>query len=202
METAQVKNQRPGLPRYYVVTALAVVMLLAAAGGLIAYRLSLDALAERASGENAVFARSIEQLARRTALGMNTAEKLEERIGAEMDRRPVVKVVVYDEMWRIRFSTNPDEVGALFPAEDHFFDYNRQGGELTRHATFDTGTEILQARDMVITQVSVSQESWYQAPGIILYTDVTDERLRIIRTDALIVGAIELALAVILLRRA
>lgn len=197
MSTEPGKHKRPGLPRYYAITALVVLMLLTLAGGLIYYRLALDAHTERVSNENLVFAATIEQSAKRAVAGADVEEKLQERSDTEMARRLVVKVVVYDDRWRIRFSTNRREIGTLVAAEDRSFSYNRQDGELIRYAAFDTGKEILRAHDIVVTKVGISKDYWHRPPGITIYTDVTTERRGIIRTDALVVGAIEVVLAVV-----
>jgi hypothetical protein len=198
MSIEQAKGERSGLPRYYAITALVMLMLLTLAGGLIYYRLALDALTEQTSGQNRMFATTIEQMARRAAAGADVADKLQERSEVEMAQRPVVKVVVYDDNWRIRFSTNRREIGTLFGPEDYTFTYYREDGEITRYAAFDTGKETLRAHDLVVTQINIHNDYWFGAPGITIYTDVTAERRKMIRMDALVAGGIEVLLAIIL----
>jgi hypothetical protein len=190
--------KQAGLPRYYLITALVVAMIIAGAGGLITYRVAVDALIERVNDENMAFADQIDSLAETAAKGFDVSAKLQSKIKAEMARRPVVLVRVYDKDWRIQFSTNSSEVGDLIPNPDRRYSYDRQDQNLAHYAVLDTGAERLNDRELIVTKRSVTNQYWETAPGFDIYTDVTTEVRNMIRTDAIVVGGIELVLAVLL----
>jgi len=198
MTVDQGELRQRGLPRYYLITALVVLMLLVLAGGLIYYRLAFDALEVRAAEQNLAFAGTIETLARRAVSGADVAAKLQERCEAEMAQRPVVKVSVYDDAWRIRFSTHPQEKGMLVAVDERSFGYERSDGKLIHYAVFDTGTDTLRDRDLLVSRLGIGKGYWNRAPGIIVYADITAERRSTIQGDVLVVGVIELALAIAL----
>jgi hypothetical protein len=196
------KPKPGGLPYYYLVIALATVMLLVLAGGFIYYRLVTDAMVERVQDENRIFASRVDKLADAVIRRPAAAEALEEAIRTEMDKRPVVLVRVYDDDDEIRFSTNPSEVGEKI-ADDYRYWY--EDVEIEHFDVLDSGSETLRGRDIVVTRAGVGGADSYWQQGIEVYADVTSEHQGIIQTALISTGVIELilaaAIAVVLVRK-
>jgi hypothetical protein len=184
---------RPGLPSYYLVIALATVMLLVLAGGFIYYRLATDAMVERVETENEIFASRIDKLAERVIRNPRTSDELEAEIRTEMDKRPVVLVRVYDDEHDIQYSTNPSEIGEAISDQNRYW---YEDAEIDRYEVLDTGSETLRARDIVVTRNGIGDLDRYWGDGIQVYTDVTTQHQEIIQTALITTGVIELVLAI------
>lgn len=186
----QSQRERAPVPRYYLITAIIIAMILVLAGGAIYYRVATNGIVERLHRDNLAFAQQIHTLAERAATSSSAPPRLVEQAEAEMAARPVVKIRVYGD-WRIRYSTNASEIGTMLPNEDRYYYYLRDSeANLTYYPTFETGEETLEARDMVVSRVAVGD--YRDNAGIDIYADATDKIRAMGLTDAVVTGGLEL----------
>jgi hypothetical protein len=196
------QKQPGGLPRYYYIVALVTLMVLTVAGGLIGYRIASVSLLDQTKEEHRALAGKLK--------GLDPAG-MDQPVQSAMAASSLIKVRFLDENDKIVYSSAASEIGSTaLPEGNRDNWYYGDFTEIKHYNALETGGETLANREVVLTSVTVEQQTGKEKSIILyrhleLYTDVTASLQNILLIDGGIAGGLGLieliALAWVLLRK-
>lgn len=183
-----------GLPRYYPITALVVLILFVAAGGFITYRLSVNALVDGVTSQDAAFAQQANGTASQAVALDRSIPQFEQAAKAEMAARSVARIRIFGKQGRIVFSTDTSEIGQYPPGTPRYWVDNSPTSQLNHVASFGSGQNALKDRDIITTTSALRSDTYAGRGGLEISTDVTADLQKIAANDALVAGGIVVVL--------